>query len=177
MRRLFPSQQDNETIFLVVREHWFFLLLRLLIVVFLFAMLLAFQDFGPGIVPGLFQGVPGRVVGLFSQLYVMMLVLGVFLIWVFYYLNIQIITNLRIVDIDQRGLFHRRISELHIDKIEDVTSEATGAFATMFQFGNVYVQTAGTVERFVFERVPSPERIEKVVLDLYERRPAAPPAP
>jgi len=94
--------------------------------------------------------------------------------WTLYYLNIQIVTNLRIVDIDQTGLFNRRISELHIDKIEDVTSEEKGPFATIFQYGNVYVQTAGTVERFVFERVPNPERIEKIILDLYENRPASP---
>ncbi len=173
MRRLFPSQQLDETIHLVVREHWVFLLFRLLVVVFLFVLLLAFQTYGPSVIPGLFIGTAAKVVTLLGQVYTLALVMTVFLIWVFYYLNIQVITNLRVVDIDQHGLFSRRISELHIDKIEDVTSESNGPVATVFQYGNVYVQTAGTIDRFEFDRVPAPEQIEKIILDLYEKRPHA----
>jgi hypothetical protein len=176
MRRLFPSQQLNETIHLVVREHWIFLVFRSLVVVFLFILLIAFQTYGPTVIPALFQDTAGQVVTLASQVYTLGLVMTLFLIWVFYYLNIQIITNLRIVDIDQHGLFSRRISELHIDKIEDVTSESNGPVATVFQYGNVFVQTAGTVDRFEFDRVPAPEQIEKIILDLYEKRPQTPPA-
>ncbi len=176
MHRLFPSQQPNETIHLVVREHWIFLVFRLLVVVFLFILLLAFQTYAPAIIPGLFEGTAAKVVALAGQVYTLGLVMTIFLIWVFYYLNIQIITNLRIVDIDQHGLFSRSISELHIDKIEDVTSESNGPIATIFQYGNVYVQTAGTIDRFEFDRVPAPEQIEKIILDLYEKRPQTPPA-
>ena len=171
MHRLFPSQQPNEKIELVVREHWFFLVTRLLVVVGLFILLLVAQTYGPSVVPALFTGTAAKVMSLLSQLFVLILIFGTFLIWVFYYLNIQIVTNLRIVDIDQYGLFSRSISELHIDKIEDVTSEAHGPFATIFGFGNVYVQTAGAVDRFEFDRVPMPEHIVKLVLDLYEKRP------
>src|ERR1051326_5119065 len=138
MRRLFPSQQLDETIHLVVREHWVFLVFRSLVVFFLFALLLAFQAYGPKVIPTLFTGTAGQVVTLAGQVYTLGLVMALFLIWVFYYLNIQIITNLRVVDIDQNGLFSRRISELHIDKIEDVTSESHGPMATVFQYGNVY---------------------------------------
>lgn len=177
MRRLFPSQQPDETIHLVVRQHWVFLLLRLLVIVFLFALLLAFQAYVPTVAPTLFVGTAGKVMSLASQIYVLILVLGVFLIWVFYYLNIQIITNLRVVDINQNGLFSRSISELHIDKIEDVTSASHGPLATLFQYGDVYVQTAGTVDRFEFDHVPAPEQIEKILLDLYENRPQPKPLP
>lgn len=171
MRHLFPGQQNDEIIELVVREHWFFLIVRLLIVFGLFIVLMAVQTYGPGFVPGLFTGTAGKVVTLFSQVYVMILVFATFIICVFYYLNMQIITNLRVVDIDQYSIFSRSISELHIDKIEDVSSESNGPFAVIFGYGNVYVQTAGTVDRFEFDRVPEPERIVKLVLNLYEQRP------
>jgi len=171
MRRLFPSQQLDETVHLVVREHWIFLVFRLVVVAFLFGLLLAFQTYAPRVVPGLFEGNAARVMALGGQVYTLALIMAIFLIWVFYYLNIQVITNLRVVDIDQKGLFSRSISELHIDNIEDVTSESNGPVATIFQYGNVYVQTAGTVDRFEFDRVPAPEQIEKIILDLYEKRP------
>jgi hypothetical protein len=73
------------------------------------------------------------------------------------------------VDVSQVGLFSHIISELHIDKIEDVTSQTSGLFGTIFNYGHVFVQTAGTVERFEFLDVPNPAGIEKMILDLYEK--------
>ena len=90
-----------------------------------------------------------------------------------YYLNVQIITDRRIVDISQEGLFSHVVSELHIAKIEDATSQTHGILGTLFGYGNVYIQTAGTVERFEFNNVPNPSSIEKLVLDLYEQLPQA----
>jgi hypothetical protein len=174
MRLLFPSQQADEKIYMVIREHWLFLFLRIVVVLILFSLLIAFQTYGPGVVPGLFTGTAGEVVKLISQLYVIILVFGLFTIWTLYYLNTEIVTDIRIVDIDQNSLFSRLVSELHIDKIEDVTSDSTGPFATIFQYGNVYIQTAGATERFQFERIPDPEGVKKMILDLYEKRPPAP---
>ncbi len=169
MRKLFPSQLDEEEIYLVVREHWIRLMLKLLIWAVFAVALVVFEWKAPVNLPGLFDGQIGVVTTLCTQLYTMCLMLSVFLIWIMYYLNIQIITSLRVVDIYQVGLFSHTISELHIDKIEDVTSETTGIFGTLFDYGNVYIQTAGTQERFEFENVPHPGRIEKQVLDLYEK--------
>jgi hypothetical protein len=98
-----------------------------------------------------------------------LLVLSLFLIFVFYYLNIQIITSIRVVDVTQEGLFDHVVSELHIDKIEDATSQVTGILGTIFNYGSVFVQTAGTTERFEFHNVPNPAAIEKIILDLYEK--------
>ena len=169
MRKLFPSQLDNEKIYIVVREHWFHLLLKLIVWFGAAAVLAAFKILGPTYVPGLFTDTPGIVTSLFVQVYVIFLLLSLFIILVLYYLNIQIVTDLRVVDITQEGLFDHTVSELHIDKIEDATSETTGVFGTIFGYGMVYVQTAGTKERFEFENVPNPAGIEKLILSLYER--------
>ena len=167
--KLFPSQLEEETIYLVVREHWIHFFLKVLVWLFFAAVLILFNRFVPRYVPGLFEDTAGQVTHLFTQVYTLFLALSLFLIFVFYYLNIQIITNIRIVDITQTGLFSHTISELHIDKIEDVTSQTTGVLGTVFNYGDVFVQTAGTVERFEFLDVPNPASIEKVILDLYEK--------
>jgi hypothetical protein len=92
-----------------------------------------------------------------------------------YYLNTYVITIDRIVDINQVGLFNHTISELNLEKIEDVTSEVHGILGHIFDYGTVYVQTAGTVDRFEFDNVPNPGKITKVILGLYEDRTRAHP--
>ncbi len=169
MHRLFPSQLDNETIYLVVREHWVRLALKLLVWLVLAFVLFTLKVYGASFAPGLFEGSNLNVTTLFMQVYTMLLLLSLFIICLLYYLNIQVITNLRVVDIDQIGLFAHTVAELHIDKIEDVTSQTEGILGTMFNYGEVFVQTAGTKERFVFENVPNPGGIEKLMLDLYEK--------
>jgi len=169
MHKLFPSQQDDETIYLVVREHWFYLFLKILVWGFFAAVLILFNRYGNAYLPVLFEGTWGQITLLFTQVYTLFLSLSLFLIFVFYYLNIQVITNLRVVDVDQVGLFSHVVSELHIDKIEDVTSEVNGVFGTVLNYGHVFVQTAAAVDKFEFSNVPDPASIEKLILDLYEK--------
>ncbi len=172
MHKLFPSQLEDEKIHIVVRQHWVVLLKKIIIWLMFAAALIFFRRYGQANLPGLFEGLVGQVTELFVQVYTLFLTLALFIIWLLYYLNIQVITDRRIVDVDQVGLFFHEVSELHIQNIEDVTSDVGGVFGTLFNFGNVYVQTAGTKERFEFDQVPNPGGIEKTILDLYERIPS-----
>jgi len=85
-----------------------------------------------------------------------------------YYLDMWIVTNKRILDIEQTGLFNRRVSELRLYRIQDVTATVNGALHTVFNYGNVEIQTAGEKERFDFEDVPNPNQVAKVVMQLAE---------
>lgn len=169
MRKLFPSQMDNEQIFLVIREHWVYLFLKVLVWAFFAVALVLFNRFAHANLPALFTGTWNNITQIFTFTYDMILALGLFLIFVIYYLNIGIITSIRVVEISQIGLFSHVISELHIDKIEDATSEVNGILGTIFNYGTVFVQTAGTVDRFQFTNVPNPAEIEKLILSLYEK--------
>ena len=55
--------------------------------------------------------------------------------------------------------------------IEDVTAEIRGILGTVFNYGTIYVQTAGRVTHFEFNNIPNPHRVAKLILDLYERLP------
>lgn len=171
MHKLFPSQAEDERIHIVVREHWLRLVGRILIWFVFVGIMLVFNFYAKAIVPGLLVGTLGKVTDIFRDLYILFLILALFLIWIHYYLNVQIITDRRIVDIDQVGLFSHVVSELHIENIEDVTSKTTGIVGNLFNFGMVYVQTAGSKERFEFNYVPNPGSINKLLLDLYEKLP------
>lgn len=168
--KLFPSQQPGEQIYLAIREHWVLLALKLLVWLIFIIIPVVFYSYAPATAPDLFTGQTGTITQIFTLVYGLFLLLSLFLIFTLYYLNIHIITNLRIVDIEQVGLFDHVVSELHIDKIEDVTSQTNGLLGTTFDFGAVLIQTAGKVERFDFQNVPHPGRLEKLIIDLYEHR-------
>ncbi len=163
---LFPGQQADEDIILVLREHWFYLMMRLAGWLVFVAIIFAFDHYVPKLLPQLFQDPYLNYVNLFKNAYMLFLVLGLMMIWVLYYLNIQIITSMRVVDVTQSSLFSRTVSELTFEKIEDVTGETNGFFGTIFGYGNVLVQTAGTTERFTFWHVPKPDAVEKMLLDI-----------
>jgi len=92
-----------------------------------------------------------------------------FVVFLDYYLDVWIVTNERIIDIRQKGLFRREISELPLDNVQDLTTEIIGIIPTLYDFGDLYIQTAGKRERFVFLSIPHPERIRDVILLLSEK--------
>ncbi len=169
MHKLFPSQRPDEKIYLAIREHWILLVLKLLVWLIVAVPLFAYYWFGQRALPGLFEGQMGLFLNLLAQVYMTSLLVSLLVIFVLYYLNIHIISSMRIVDIDQQGLLSHVVSELNIDKIEDVTSETNGVLGTMFDFGTVYIQTAAAKERFEFQNVPNPGLLTKIILDLYEK--------
>lgn len=98
-------------------------------------------------------------------------------IWLFfffsfidYYLDIWIITSERIIDIKQEGFFSRTVAELKLFQIQDVASELKGFFQFIFKYGDVYVQTAGEVQRFTFREVPDPEDVRNIIIKLAEHK-------
>lgn len=87
------------------------------------------------------------------SIYILTLMLFLFIIWADYYLDIWIITSKRIIDIEQRGLFDRSISEFSLANVQDVTIEISGVVQTLLKFGNLHVQTASE-NNFVIKDAP-----------------------
>ena len=57
--------------------------------------------------------------------------------------SVFVITNQRVINVGQNGFWKRKITETEIDKIQDVASETSGIFRTMFKFGDLIIRTAG----------------------------------
>ena len=103
----------------------------------------------------------GSAFFLFSWLFLFQLFLD-------YYLDSWIVTTRRIINIEQNGLFGRTVSELRLYRIQDVTATVNGFTKTMFNFGEVEIQTAGEKERFAFEEISQPNEVAKKILELSE---------
>lgn len=79
--------------------------------------------------------------------------------------NQLIITDINVTEVQQLGLFNRKVSELTMANIEDVSANTNGIFQTMFNFGTISVETAGAHENFIFKYCPNPNAYAKVLQD------------
>lgn len=103
---------------------------------------------------------------LLGSVYVLSILLFFFTQFTIFYLDLWVVTNDRIIDIEQLGLFSRRIGELDLFQIQDVTSDVHGFFATLFHYGNLSVKTASVNLNIVFRNIPRPEFIREELLRL-----------
>ncbi len=86
-----------------------------------------------------------------------------------WFFNVYIVTDKKIVDVDFHGLIYGNISEAKLADVEDVTSKISGTFRTIFEIGDVFVQTASESPQFEFHDVPRPAKIRDIVSDLVEK--------
>lgn len=72
-----------------------------------------------------------------------------------------IVTTANITQVQQVGLFNRKVSQLSLIDIEDVSAEQKGVMPTMFNYGTLYIETAGEQPNFHFELCPKPNAVAK----------------
>lgn len=86
-----------------------------------------------------------------------------FINWFF---NVYIISNKRVVDMDFNYLLRRNISEAPLRNIEDVTYTVSGTLPTVFNYGDISIQTAAEKREIEFESVYDPGRVQDILSDL-----------
>lgn len=167
-----PNRKPGEEVVIHLRRHWLVFLMTALIYVGMalllpvvalaaswlgidFALILSYDVIGPGLTV------------LIASYYLLLIVFAL-TAWTENYLDTWTITTERIINSEQNGLFNRVVSELDLSDIQDVTGEEVGFLPTMFHYGHVYIQTAAERERFLFEQIPEPYRIAKIIQRLHE---------
>lgn len=88
--------------------------------------------------------------------------------WITWYFDCFIITDQRIVDIDQRSVFSREVSETALANIQDVTYKVEGILATVFNYGTVEVQTAGADQKIEIDSVFDPKSVQDLIVGVQE---------
>lgn len=171
---LFPGQSANEEIIIFVRRHWM-----------PFTSWLCF--IGIMVLLPLIAGVIlllSNAIWIFElhRLSLAALALGAYLLlvnaifftaWIEQYLDVAIITTDRLVHIRQVGLFNRRVAELGMERVQDVSAQMNGYLQSIFQFGTVVVETAGGAPDFVIRNVAKPHVVANTILTIHDhaRRP------
>lgn len=96
----------------------------------------------------------------------LLLWMRLFWIWLDYYLDVWIITNHRLIDIEQKGFFNRNVANVRLDFIQDVTFEINGVIASLFNFGSIEIQTAGEMRHFTLHGVSHPEKLRDILVQI-----------
>lgn len=162
----FAEQEADEKLVLFLRQHpivnvpWILVSLFALLAPILFIQLDLF--FGIGFftrVPlGIFMG--GLII---YYLLILGYVVEQFLHW---YFNIYIVTNIHLLDVDFDSILYRRITEVNIKDVESVKSKLVGVFASLFNYGDVKVETAAARQEIDFIKVPQPDFVADTIQDL-----------
>ena len=85
-----------------------------------------------------------------------------FYVWSF---DVFLITNKRVVDFNQKGLFYKNVCETTFDNIQDVSYNKKGLFPTLFNYGNIEVKTGSESGGLKFAKVHYPAKIQDKLID------------
>jgi uncharacterized membrane protein YdbT with pleckstrin-like domain len=154
---------ENEKVIAVFRKHQFYLWISAIKYVVL------------ALLPILASSFIGNMLGDFSDIatsiyiaFVIILWIGFFIEWTDFMLDTWILTNQRLVDVEQLGLFNRRVSTLSLDRIQDITIEESGIVHTALGIGTVFIQTAGTEDEFRIWGMKYPAQVKDTIMQAYQ---------
>ena len=164
MPHRFPGQKEGEEIRYIVRKHWIiYLKIGLLVVTAAGLPLLGYLFLEFAIDMG---ANARRITTLFFLIYLEIVTLMVYIRWLEEEMDIMIVTNERVISIDQVSFLHRTISETELSQVQDVKHEAKGLLANLLGFGSLEVQTAAEKITFRIQDVPKPYEMGRCIVDL-----------
>ena len=161
--------EETEIILKIVRKHWF------IIVSELFTVLIA--ALFPFLLIGVFALLPSemQMFSLGDRLTLQIFTFGIsawlllsffagFMLWTNYYLDVWIVTDRRIIYIDQRAFFNRNVSMFRLERLQDIEIRTVGILQTFLNYGTLSAQTAGSIENnFISTGLPDPRGLQAII--------------
>ena len=168
--------ESGEKIIKVVRRHWLVLLPMvfvlvlvatgpLLLYLFITSNYLGFNDQVVSVIRDFW----GKWVVFGYSIWLLILWIIFFIEWTDYYLDLWVITDRRIVDVEQIGFFHRDVTSFSYAQIQDITVETRGFIQALLKFGTLHIQTAGHSRNIIIRDAHYPEEARALILELQQK--------
>jgi hypothetical protein len=150
--------QSQESVLLLARRHWMYLYPKLILQALFGLLPIVLLTTIAGIGPGL-SGGPGAIVLILDVLWAGYWAIRIYFTWYRYNNDVWVVTNQRIVDSLRRHWFHHRMASADLIDVEDIAVHREGPLPTMFNFGDLRCQTAGTEPNFILAGIPNPAAV------------------
>ena len=152
--------QEGERVIIAFHRHWVVVANKLTFA----ALLLIPAAAALAILPAVAMDSGLRTLTLyFITVYIFIVLMIAFVLWMDYYLDVWIVTNTRVIDVEQKGMFRREVSEFMLSRIQDITVEIPSFVATLLHYGNLRVQTAGE-KGFTAYDIPHVDKVKDIIL-------------
>lgn len=161
----FQTQEDGEKVLLFFRRDFMtnakWILIGIFLAVLPFLLLIAQQLFKN---PFPFLSLKFYLV--LFVFYYLVVATYLYINFITWYYNVALITDRRVIDVDFSGLVYKDVATTKLSLVQDVSYVQVGVIRSFFDYGNILIQTAGSLDNFTFESAPDPEEIVHVVEEL-----------
>lgn len=159
---------EGEEMIEKVRKHWIVYFYDFLLHAFgcFFFISIAIFLASKGNINGLFYGDYGAMI-LVS--FVLLFWTSFFFAWTKNYFDVWYVTNQHIIAVNQKDIFDRDEAFMELVRIQDVFFEKNTFLATIFGYGKLRVQSAGTEQEFVIEHVRDVEGCAHRIMELRDK--------
>lgn len=156
----FDNQRPDEKVVMMRRRHpWVLARTGWVIIAVVVIILIAFLIWGASLISSVVL-----IVGLiFAAIYAVIR-------WLIYTNDFFILTDQRIISVEQKGLFSRRVSETELENIYSLAYEIKGFMASMLNFGSIKVSTVGDeISMIELQNVENPHFVHEKIVGLQKK--------
>lgn len=165
---------ENETLIYEIRKDPFGLVMIYLTGMFVAGAIFLLMVIGPSLLGNDalgsdvslsdFKVVLALLGGLLTILTIIGTAIGAYL----YQSNVVIVTSEKLAQVLYRTIFDRKISQLSIGDVQDVTVSQKGLLARAFDYGTLVIETAGEQSNYTFTYTPKPYEAAKAIIFAHE---------
>ncbi|PID86465.1 hypothetical protein CSB08_00595 [Candidatus Gracilibacteria bacterium] len=152
------NMRPGEEIDMVIKRHWIIFLMLGLYVFFMIVITLL-------------------ILGLFS--FSLLSFFSCVILWLFFLLflyverlnhelDMYIITNNRIIGVEQIAFLNRTVSECNLGQVQEVNSRTKGFFANILNYGTILIQTAGNAQTLRMDFAPDSLQKSRKILNIVD---------
>ena len=159
--------QPDEIAYVFTRKHWFILVRDAFVPAL--ALLAPFVFWGTAGANGASIDQPTLWL-FFTAVWLLVWWMVLMTIWTNYSLDQWVVTDRRVVYMEQHYLFYRDNVSLRIERIQDVSVRFRGPIQMLLNFGTLQIQTAGASAEFTEAKgIPDPETVKNEILRQVDR--------
>ncbi len=98
--------------------------------------------------------------------FVLLFWVSFFFVWTKNYFDVWYVTDQHVIAINQKGIFDRDEAFMELTRIQDVFFEKNNFLATIFGYGQLRIQSAGTEQEFTIDNVRDVEGCAHRIMEL-----------